>query len=92
VTITKRNLKASKPKANKSIDLKEFIPLASVDPVCLENTPFLGADQGGEKTYRLLCRCHSESGRVAIAELVSRGKEQLVLIRPYCKGLVRHTI
>jgi DNA end-binding protein Ku len=30
--------------------------------------------------------------RVAIAELVSRGKEQLVLIRPYRNGLVLHTM
>ena len=29
---------------------------------------------------------------MAIAELVSRGKEQLVLIRPYRKGLVLHTM
>ena len=29
--------------------------------------------------------------RVAVAELVSSGKEQLVLIRPYQNGLVMHT-
>ena len=34
----------------------------------------------------------AKSDRVAIAELVSRGKEQLVLIRPYKKGLVLHTM
>ena len=34
----------------------------------------------------------AKSGRVAIAEFVSRGKEQLVLIRPYRKGLVLHTM
>ena len=34
----------------------------------------------------------AKSGRVAIAELVSRGKEQLVLIRPYRKCLVLHTM
>ena len=34
----------------------------------------------------------AKSGRVAIAELVSRGKGQLVLIRPYRKGLVLHTM
>jgi DNA end-binding protein Ku len=34
----------------------------------------------------------AKSGRMAIAELVSRGKEQLVLIRPYRKGLVLHTM
>ena len=33
----------------------------------------------------------AKSGR-AIAEIVSRGKEQLVLIRPYKKGLVLHTM
>ena len=33
-----------------------------------------------------------KSERVAIAEVVSRGKEQLVLIRPYRKGLVLHTM
>jgi DNA end-binding protein Ku len=32
------------------------------------------------------------AGRVANAELVSRGKEQLVLIRPYKNGLVLHTM
>jgi DNA end-binding protein Ku len=34
----------------------------------------------------------AKSGRVAIAELVSRGKEQLVLIRPYKNCLVLHTM
>ena len=34
----------------------------------------------------------SRGGRVAIAELGSRGKEQLVLIRPYKNGLVLHTM
>ena len=42
--------------------------------------------------YRLLADAMAKSGRVAIAELVSRGKEQLVLIRPYKKGLVLHTM
>jgi DNA end-binding protein Ku len=66
--------------------LKEFIPLASVDPVYFENTHYLSADKAGEKPYRLLANAMAKSGRVAIAELVSRGKEQLVLIRPYRKA------
>jgi DNA end-binding protein Ku len=63
-----------------------------VDPVYFENTHYLGADKGGEKPYRLLADAMAKSGRVAIAELVSRGKEQLVLIRPYKKGLGLHTM
>jgi DNA end-binding protein Ku len=92
VQITEEELESLEAEANKSIDLKEFIPLASVDPVYFENTHYLGADKGGEKAYRLLADAMTKSNRVAIAELVSRGKEQLVLIRPYRKGLVMHTM
>ena len=40
----------------------------------------------------MLADAMTKSGRVAIAELVSRGREKFVLIRPYKKGLVLHTI
>jgi DNA end-binding protein Ku len=92
VPVTEEELESLEAEANNSIDLKEFIPLASVDPVYFENTHYLGPDKGGEKPYRLLADAMAKSGRVAIAELVSRGKEQLVLIRPYRKGLVLHTM
>ncbi len=92
VPISEEELESLEAEANNSIDLKEFIPLASVDPVYFENTHYLGADKGGEKPYRLLADAMAKSGRVAIAERVSRGKEQLVLIRPYRKALVLHTM
>ena len=92
VPITEDELESLEAEANKSIDLKEFVPLESVDPVYFENSHYLGADKGGEKPYRLLADAMAKSGRVAIAELVSRGKEQLVLIRPYRKGLVMHSM
>jgi DNA end-binding protein Ku len=92
VPVTEEELESLEAEANRNIDLKEFVPLASVDPVYFENTHYLGADKGGEKPYRLLAEAMAKSGRVAIAELVSRGKEQLVLIRSYKKGLVLHTM
>jgi DNA end-binding protein Ku len=92
VHITEDELESLEAEANRNIDLKEFIPLDSVDPVYFEDTHYLAADKGGEKPYRLLTDAMAKSGRVAIAELVSRGKEQLVLIRPYKNGLVLHTM
>jgi DNA end-binding protein Ku len=92
VPVTEEELESLEAEANRNIDLKEFVPLASVDPVYFENTHYLSADKGGEKPYRLLAEAMAKSGRVAIAELVSRGKEQLVLIRSYKKGLVLHTM
>ncbi len=87
--ITEEERDSLEAEANNNIDLKGVYPARSVDPVYFENTHYLGADKSGEKPYRLLAEAMAKSGRVAIAELVSRGKEQLVLIRPYRKGLVR---
>jgi DNA end-binding protein Ku len=42
VPITEEELKSLEAEANNSIDLKEFIPLDSVDPVYFENTHYLG--------------------------------------------------
>jgi DNA end-binding protein Ku len=67
------------------------VPLESVDPVYFESTYYLGPDTGGEKPYRLLSDALEAKKRVAVAQLVSRGKEKLVLIRAYQKGLVMHT-
>jgi DNA end-binding protein Ku len=44
----------------------------------------------GEKPYRLLADALAKTQRAAVAELVSRGKEQIVIIRPYRGGLVLH--
>ncbi len=92
VPITEEELESLEAEANRSIDLKEFIPLDSVDPVYFENTHYLGRRQRRREAVSALADAMAKSGRVAIAELVSRGKEQLVLIRPYRKGLVLHTM
>jgi DNA end-binding protein Ku len=75
VQITDEELEALEAEANRSIDLKEFVPLETVDPVYFENSYFLGPDKGGEKPYRLLADALEKMQRVTVAELVSSGKE-----------------
>jgi hypothetical protein len=48
VPVTEEELESLEAEANRSIDLKEFIPLASVDPVYFENTHYLGASRSWE--------------------------------------------
>jgi DNA end-binding protein Ku len=62
------------------------------DPVYFDNAHYLGAGEGGKKPYRLLADALAKSKRAAIAQLVSRGKEELVLIRPYKNGLIMHSL
>jgi DNA end-binding protein Ku len=83
-------LEALETEGNSNIDLKEFVPISKIDAVYFESAYYLGPDEGGEKPYRLLADALAKTQKVAVAELVSRGKEQLVVIRPYRNGLVLH--
>src|SRR5215467_34727 len=48
--------------------------------------------KGGDKAYQLLAEAMRDTGMVALAQHVSRGKERLVLIRPFADGLALHTL
>ena len=92
VRFTDEELKSLEGEASKVIDISEFVPLPSVDPIYFEKTYYLGPDKGGEKPYRLLADAMAKSDRVALATFVMRGKESLVLIRPAQDGLMLHTM
>jgi DNA end-binding protein Ku len=90
VRFTDAELESLETESSNNIDLKEFVPVSKIDPVYFESSYYLGAAKGGEKPYRLLADALAKTDRAAIAQLVSRGKEQLVLIRPYENGLIMH--
>jgi DNA end-binding protein Ku len=90
--VTDEELKSVEGEASKVIDIAEFVPLPRVDPIYFEKTYYLGPDKGGEKAYRLLADAMDQTGRVALATFVMRGKESLVLVRPAQGGLILHTM
>jgi DNA end-binding protein Ku len=92
IRVTEDELEALEGDASKDIDIAEFVPLASVDPVYLDEAYYLGPDKGGSKPYHLLARALEKAEHVAIARFILRGKESLVLIRPFQHGLILHTI
>ena len=92
VRFTDEELRGLEGEASKIIDIAEFVPLPTVDPIYFEKTYYLGPDKGGEKAYRLLADAMASSDRVALAKFVMRGKESLVLVRPAQNGLLLHTM
>jgi len=77
---------------SREIELIEFVPLESVDPVYLDEAYFLGPDRGGARPYRLLETVLTETGRAGIAHFMLRGKASLVLIRAASGVLMLHTM
>jgi DNA end-binding protein Ku len=90
VVLSEEELKALESKSDKSIEIEEFIPIEKVDPIYFEKSQLLGPDKGGQKAYRLLNEAMLTMGRVAVGRHKTRGREQLVLIRPVGRGLALH--
>jgi DNA end-binding protein Ku len=85
-------LEALEGEDSQAIEISEFVPLSTVDPIYYEKGYYLGPDKGGEKPYRLLADAMNKANKVALAKFVMRGKENLVLVRPAMSGLMLHTM
>jgi DNA end-binding protein Ku len=82
VLITPEELEALDPERSRTIDIEDFVDLADIDPVFYDHPYYLVPDKGAAKAYGLLLHAMRESGKVAVARVVLRSKEQLVAIRP----------
>jgi DNA end-binding protein Ku len=92
VLFTEEELKAFEAERSNAIEITEFVPLASVDFVSVEKSYYLGSDKGGDKAYTLLSEAMTAKKKVAIGRWAARGKEQLVVVRPYQSGLILHQL
>lgn len=78
-------LEASRPAV---LELVEFVPARTIDPVHVEKTIYLAPDKGGAHGYALLADTLRETKRVGLGTFASRsGKDVLVEVRPFEKGL-----
>jgi DNA end-binding protein Ku len=82
VLIEPGELEALDPKKTKSIEIEDFVALEDIDPIYYDHPYYLAPGPGGAKPYRLLLEAMRETGRVAIATVVIRSKQQLVAVRP----------
>ncbi len=88
VLFSPEELKALTPDPTHSIEITEFVPSETVDPLYFDKAYFLGPDKGGARPYRLLGEAMRQTGRVALARYAARGKDYVVLVRPFEQGLV----
>lgn len=90
--INEEELRGLLEKTEQSIEIEQFVPLPSIDPVCFDKAYSLGPDKGGQKAYRLLAKAMERADMGAVARFSTRGKQQLVLLRQTQGGLMMHTL
>src|SRR4051794_1133886 len=92
VIITPEELDGLEPQKTRTIDIEDFVELSEIDPIYYDHPYYLVPDKGAGKAYKLLLDAMKESGKVAIARVVIRSKENLVAIRPLGDVLTMETM
>lgn len=92
VIFSPEELKQLEEATSHSIDIEQFVPLDSVDPVYFAGTYYLAPDKGGSKPYALLSSALKKSGQCAVGRWTSRGKEHVVILRSLEDGLAMHQL
>lgn len=75
-----------------AIDVVEFVPMESIDPIQFDKTYYLEPQQAARKPYVLLRDALQKSGHVAIAKVALRQRESLALLRVVSDVLVMTTM
>jgi DNA end-binding protein Ku len=92
VMFTPEELKALEDTTTHAIDISQFVPLDSVDPLYFDGTYYLAPDKGGAKPYTLLTTALRKAQQCAVGRWISRGKEHIVVIRALEDGLAMHQL
>ena len=82
VRFTPEEIKALEEVGTHSVEISEFVPIESVDPVYYDKTYYLAPDKGAGKPYALLTEALKQSGRCAVGRWATRGKGYIVILRP----------
>ena len=84
------NLK--KEQEGKAVEIVDFVKLEEIDPIYFEKSYYISPNEGGSKAYSLLRKSLKDTGKIGIAKIIIRSKEQLAIVRIYENTLIMETI
>ncbi|WP_285487007.1 Ku protein [Amycolatopsis taiwanensis] len=92
VVLTDADLQGLPLSSSNTIDVLEFVPLESIDPLHYDRHYYLEPQKAAVKPYVLLRDALHKSGQVAIAKVALRQRETLALVRVHADVLVMTTM
>jgi DNA end-binding protein Ku len=92
VVLTSEDFASLPLPSRKTIDVLQFVPGESIDPVYFAKTYYLQAEGPGSKPYVLLRDALLNADRVAVVKVALRNRESLATLRPKGDVLVLQTM
>ena len=74
VAFTPEEIKALEEVGTHAVEISEFVPIESIDPVYFDKTYYLAPDKGAAKPYALLTEALKETKRCAVGRWASQGQ------------------
>ncbi len=91
VIMSDEDLEKVRPESTRVIDLVQFADAPSLDPMYVDRTYYLAPD-GGVAADAFAVMRDGMQGKVGIGKLALYGREYLVAVRPFQRGIVMHTL
>lgn len=85
-------IKALEEAGTKAVNITEFVPLETVDPVYFESTYLLAPSRHGAKPYALLNEAMRQTKLCGVGRWATRGREYVVVVRPLEAGMAMHQL
>ncbi|PMC35277.1 Ku protein [Bacillus sp. UMB0899] len=93
VVLTEEELKEIKDEhEDKTVEIIDFVKMEDIDPIYFSRSYFIGPGENGGKAYGLLREALTKSGKIGIAEITIRSKQQLAMVRVYQNCIVMETV
>jgi DNA end-binding protein Ku len=91
VIMADEDLEKVRPESTRVIDLVQFADAAALDPMYVDRTYYLAPD-GAMAGDAFAVMRDGMRGKIGIGKLALYGREYLVAVRPFERGIVMHTL
>jgi DNA end-binding protein Ku len=92
VQVTDEELRSLEAESSETMEIIQFVKLDDVDPLYFQTSYFTVAETAGQRAYALIFQGMERLKLGAIAKITLHQREQIVMLRPYDKGMVLHTL
>jgi DNA end-binding protein Ku len=92
VVFTDEELESAHTEGNKLVDVVQFVDEQEIDPMFYKSSYYLAPEKTGIKAYRILEQALRDKGRVGIAKVSIREKQQLATLRSKDGVIVMETM